>query len=263
MHEGKITFEGLALNGLQAHTEGMKTSMVAPGVYRVALGMVNAYLIEAEDGSLTLVDAGTPSDARHILDAAAGLGKSPADIRRIVLTHLHYDHSGSLAELALATGAAVWAHPAEAALLATGSAARPFLPGPGAINHVVVALMSKGGEVRVRPCPGILPLSDRMEIPGSGGLKAVFLPGHTEGHTVFLFPNTGAAHEARPRVLFVGDELFHITRLAWGFVYEDFPKAREALGRICTLDFDVACFGHGRPLAGKAASRINAAFTRS
>jgi len=239
----------------------MKTSMVAPGVYRVALGMVNAYLIEAGDGSLTLVDAGTPNDARHILDAAAGLGKRPTDIRRIVLTHLHYDHSGSLAELAEATGATVWAHPAEAALLETGCAARPFSPGPGAINHVIVALMSKGGEVRVRPCPGILPLSDGMEIPGSGGLQAFFLPGHTEGHTVYLLPGEqSAASRVRPRVLFLGDEIFHITRLAWGFVYEDFPMAREALGRMCALDFDVACFGHGRPLAGKAASRIRAAF---
>jgi glyoxylase-like metal-dependent hydrolase (beta-lactamase superfamily II) len=99
-----------------------------------------------------------------------------------------------------------------------------------------------------------------MEIPGTGGLKAVFIPGHTQGHTVYLFPNAGAAHETRPRVLFLGDEIFHISRLAWGFVYEDFPKAREALGRMCALDFDVACFGHGRPLAGKAAERIRAAF---
>jgi len=222
--------------------------------------MVNAYFIEAGDGSLTLVDAGTPPDARHILDAAAGLGKRPADIRRIVLTHLHYDHSGSLAELAEATGAMVWAHPAETALLETGCAARPFSPGPGAINQVVVALMSKGGEVRVRPCPGILPLSDSMEIPESGGLQALFLPGHTKGHTVYLFPNNGAANETRPRVLFLGDEIFHLTWLAWGFVYEDFPKAKEALGRMCELDFEVACFGHGRPLAGKAAERIRAAF---
>jgi len=238
----------------------MKISKVVPGVYRVSLGMVNAYFIEAEDGSLTLVDAGTPSNAQRILDAAAMLGKKPSDLRRVVLTHLHYDHSGSLASLVEATGAAVWAHPAEAALLETGCAARPFFPGPGVLNHLLVALMSKGAESKVRPCPGILPLTDGMEIPETGGLKAIFIPGHTQGHTVYLFPNAGAAHEARPRVLFLGDEIFHITRLAWGFVYEDFPKARESLGRMCALDFSVACFGHGRPLAVKAAERIRAAF---
>ncbi|HMQ34509.1 MAG TPA: MBL fold metallo-hydrolase, partial [Chloroflexaceae bacterium] len=57
---------------------------------------VNAYMVREEDG-LTMIDAGLPGNARKYLAAAAGLG---APIRRIVLTHAHADHMGSLDALA-------------------------------------------------------------------------------------------------------------------------------------------------------------------
>ena len=58
-------------------------------------GMINCFLVREADG-LTLVDTGLRGSAGAILDAATQLG---ASIRRIVLTHAHIDHIGSLDRL--------------------------------------------------------------------------------------------------------------------------------------------------------------------
>ncbi len=63
-------------------------------------GFVNCYLVREDDG-LTLVDTMIPGSQKKILAAAERLG---APIKRIVLTHAHGDHIGSLD--ALARGAA-------------------------------------------------------------------------------------------------------------------------------------------------------------
>jgi glyoxylase-like metal-dependent hydrolase (beta-lactamase superfamily II) len=64
----------------------------------VKYGLVNAYLVEEDDG-LTLIDTMLPRSEKQILAAAEALG---APIRRIVLTHAHGDHIGSLDALAAA-----------------------------------------------------------------------------------------------------------------------------------------------------------------
>jgi glyoxylase-like metal-dependent hydrolase (beta-lactamase superfamily II) len=59
-------------------------------------GIVNCYLVR-EDDVLTLVDTMIPRSAKRILAAAQALD---APIARIVLTHAHGDHVGSLDALA-------------------------------------------------------------------------------------------------------------------------------------------------------------------
>ncbi|RIV16479.1 MBL fold metallo-hydrolase, partial [Alicyclobacillaceae bacterium I2511] len=53
---------------------------------------VNCYLVQESDG-LTLVDTGMSTSARPLQRAAESLG---LPIQRIVLTHAHGDHTGSV-----------------------------------------------------------------------------------------------------------------------------------------------------------------------
>lgn len=82
---------------------------VVPGLYRVPLGVVNAYLFVGS--AVTVIDTSTPGSEDKILHAIRTLGKEPGDVDAIIVTHCHADHSGSLAALKEATGAEAWMHP--------------------------------------------------------------------------------------------------------------------------------------------------------
>jgi glyoxylase-like metal-dependent hydrolase (beta-lactamase superfamily II) len=87
---------------------------------------------------------------------------------------------------------------------------------------------------------------DGQELPIAGGITAVHTPGHTPGHLSFLLSGK--------RTLFVGDAAANLFRLAMpiGMFTVDRDQARGSVAKIAALEFDVACFGHGRVLKGEA-----------
>ena len=66
---------------------------VVPGIHKVdATWGGNVYLLVEEEG-LTLVDAALPGNAGKILHYIEGLGREPSELRYVLLTHAHPDHS--------------------------------------------------------------------------------------------------------------------------------------------------------------------------
>ena len=93
------------------------------------------------------------------------------------------------------------------------------------------------------------------EVLPFGGLRAVHTPGHTAGHLALLLPRDGG-------VLFVGDAASHMTHLGMSMIYEDVAEGRRSLAKLAALDFEVACFSHGRPMVGGADRRFRARWAR-
>src|SRR6266851_303089 len=58
-------------------------------------GLVNCFLVREEDG-FTLVDTGLAGSGKQITKVAERIG---GIIRRILLTHAHVDHAGSIDDL--------------------------------------------------------------------------------------------------------------------------------------------------------------------
>src|SRR5580698_4403365 len=82
--------------GMRMHPKSMKTTVVTSNAVQLTrMGLMNCYLVRENDG-LTLVDTGLPGSGDDILEAAREMG---APIRRILLTHAHMDHVGSVDEL--------------------------------------------------------------------------------------------------------------------------------------------------------------------
>jgi glyoxylase-like metal-dependent hydrolase (beta-lactamase superfamily II) len=143
-------------------------------------GWMNAYLVREDDG-LTLIDTTLPRGAKRLLAAAAELD-SP--IRRIVLTHAHGDHIGSLDALVQELdGVEVLIGAREAPLMAGDLSLRP-------------------GELQRKPAgsyPGAETQPTRTLQGGDrvGSLEAIATPGHTPGHLAFI--------DVRDRTVFCGD----------------------------------------------------------
>ncbi len=88
----------------------MSAKRVIKGVHLVPMGMAKAYLIEGDDG-LTLIDAGYPDKEAAVFEAIRRLGRSPDQLKHLILTHGHPDHIGSAARIVRQTGARTYMHP--------------------------------------------------------------------------------------------------------------------------------------------------------
>ena len=149
----------------------MALKQVVPGLYQVSFGFVNAFLIATGD-ELTLIDTGISSSAPKIMAAVAELGKAPRDVKRIVLTHLHGDHVGSLAEVKRLTGAAAYMHPADADMVRQGRVMRPTVAAPGLLGGLMHKGMTSRPPMTVQPAEIEHSLRDGDEVSGTGGLCA-------------------------------------------------------------------------------------------
>jgi len=146
----------------------------------VRLGLVNAYLAHEDDG-LTLIDTMLGGSADKIIAAAEASG---APIVRIVLTHAHGDHVGSLDALRQRLPEAeVIISTREARLLAKDMTLDPDEPQE----------KLRGGY------PGAKTKPDRTVDAGHrvGSLEVIATPGHTPGHVAFL--------DVRDRTIYCGD----------------------------------------------------------
>ncbi len=226
----------------------MALKQIVPNVYAISLTAVNAFVLKTNDG-LILIDTGIPGSAGKILQAVRELGRQPADIRHILVTHCHGDHTGSLAALKKETGAPAFMHPLDAAMVRQGQSMRPAKPPPHLLFQIMVPLLMRGGNTNIEPAEIEHEIADGDELDFAGDLKVIHVPGHCAGQVAFLWPQHGG-------VLFAGDVASHMLGLSWAIIYEDFEAGKRSLAKIAALDFEVACFGHGRAIVGGAAEQF-------
>ncbi|KKI90566.1 metallo-beta-lactamase [Bacillus sp. SA1-12] len=143
-----------------------------------ALFPVNCYMIEEKD-ELTLVDTALPNSYKGIIETAQKIGKP---LTRIILTHAHGDHIGSLDKLKeILPDAMVYISKRDERLLR----------GDRSLDVNENKTPIKGGVPKpemVKTQPDVLLLDgDRI-----GSLRAISTPGHTPGSMSFVDERTNA-----------------------------------------------------------------------
>jgi glyoxylase-like metal-dependent hydrolase (beta-lactamase superfamily II) len=227
----------------------MSITKITKTIYSISLGFVNVFLVKAD--GLTLVDTGISNSAKGILDAVRHIGYSAQDVKHILVTHAHNDHTGSLAEMKEATGAPVYMHPLDAELVQEGVSKRSWVPGPGIINKLMAYLFMPIGDrfLQAEPVEIEHHIQDGDILDFAGGLEVIHAPGHSAGQVAFLSKENGGT-------LFAADAASNMFGLGYSIIYEDIEVGERSLARLSEFDFEEACFGHGRAILNGAAERF-------
>jgi len=211
----------------------------------------NVYLVH-ERHELTLIDTGLPGTAHAILRAAHALG---APITRIVLTHAHADHTGSLDELK-----ARLPH----AEVSVGTREARLLAGERTLDADEPRDRLRGGYTRPATRP------DRLLDPGDrvGSLEVIAAPGHTPGSLAFLDTRDGTLVAGDAYVTQGGLHASGMLRLAFPIsplVTYHKPLALATARRLRDLHPARLAVGHGPVLdrPGDAMSRVVDAYERA
>jgi glyoxylase-like metal-dependent hydrolase (beta-lactamase superfamily II) len=228
----------------------MANTQVVEGLWQIALGPVNAFLID--DGDLTLIDTGLPKSEDKIVVAIESTGKKVTDLKHIIVTHCHPDHAGSVAALKRMSGARVYMHPLDAAMVRKGEAARPMTPSPGLLRGLMYRLFIPTKPTPIEPFAVDQEINDGTELPIAGGLKAIHIPGQCAGQVALLWP--------RRRLLFAADACANMPTFGYALCYENLEEGKKSLRKLAALDFDAAVFGHGRPIKSGAAQKFRQTF---
>ncbi len=155
-----------------------------PSVQRIRLGITNSYLV-GRKGHWVLVDAGTRGWSDFFFARLAARGIRPEQVRLIAITHVHFDHVGSLAAIRQRCDCPVAVHRLEAPWLATGRTVLP--PGTRTATRALITLARRHPRLvqrwyRFSPVdPEILVDRELSLTPFGVAARLQHTPGHTAG----------------------------------------------------------------------------------
>ncbi len=228
---------------------------VAENVWGTKDVFVNMYIVkDSASANWVLVDTGLKSSAPKIKAMAANLFGADSKPSAIILTHGHFDHTGSLVALAEEWQVPVYCHYLELPYLSGRSSYPP--PDPTVDGGLMAKIawvypkkpINVEGKLSMLPPDGSVPFLPEWEYH--------YTPGHAPGH-ISLF-------RRKDRILIAGDAIVTTiqesamsvmkqTKKVSGppkyFTY-DWDAARNSVLDLAALKPRVIATGHGKPMSG-------------
>ena len=180
----------------------------------------NIYLIG--DKAITLVDTGAGNRSNRIQPILNALNLGLKDVKKIILTHTHFDHIGGLSEMQQASKPVIMVHENEQEKLE-------------AKGYNICAL--KDGDIIDTPI---------------GQFKVIHTPGHTEG-SICLY-------NEEKKTIFTGDTVFPEGRFGrTDLPTGDSRLIIKSLKKLAKLKVEILLAGHGEPVLERGAEDIKRA----
>lgn len=213
-------------------------------IFWTRVGYSNIVLLKNSKTAI-LVDTGVKGNLNHITNFFKHKNIAPADIKLIVLTHTHHDHTGNLHELAKLTDAPLLVHQNEFENLKRG-----FTPIPKGMG-IYSSLISGIGRI-VAPrfaSPKAYEAQIRNEnifdlAPFGFDASIITTPGHTNGSQSVLIDET----------LISGDTFLNLSN---GIIFPHFcndpATLLETWEKLFNLGIKTVIPGHGKPFATEKA----------
>jgi glyoxylase-like metal-dependent hydrolase (beta-lactamase superfamily II) len=240
------------------------------------VGSVNSYLFTEPEPILVDCGVETPASWESLKAGLGQHGLTPADIRRVVVTHPHVDHFGLAAKIAALSGAQVWIadmgakwliDPQKHFGLRADYYREHFLIQAGLPEEMAQMVLTYFDQIAeaISPVPGeciqTFGIGDSLAM-GGASWQVLHMPGHASHQTCFYQPES--------RQFLSADMLLPKTPTP---IVErpspnqprqpSLPIYLESLARCEALDIDTVYPGHGEPfqnhrqLIQKQRSRIH------
>ena len=149
---------------------------VVDGVYFVGTSWVSCFLLDTAQG-LVLIDCAMQETLYLLLESIRQMGFDPAQIKKLLLTHGHFDHCGAARALKELSGCEIWLGRDDAFFFTQ--------------RRELIAFEDHVPEF---PIDRFYDYSDVLDL-GDMVLRPVHCPGHTPGTTSFFFE---VNHRGRP-----------------------------------------------------------------
>ena len=234
---------------------------LAAHLHRLGNDIVASYLVDTDEG-ITLVDAGLPGHWRDLHRELGAIGKTPGDIRGLILTHGDSDHIGFAERLRREYGVPVFVHAADAKRTRTGEKPKtPIGPMKFAATFGFFAYGLRKNAFRTTYVSEVVEVDGGqvLDLPGSPAI--IGMPGHS--------PGSIAVHVPIADAVFVGDALTtrHVLTGREGLqpapFTDDPTAASDSLDGLASLTASWVLPGHGAPWHGSPAEVAAAVRARS
>jgi glyoxylase-like metal-dependent hydrolase (beta-lactamase superfamily II) len=227
---------------------------IAPDIAYRRLTMVNVVFLGTPGHTpWVLVDAGLPGNAGR-LRSMGQLRMCSQAPNAIILTHGHFDHVGSLLQLAEEWNVPIYAHPLEHPYL-NGTASYPP-PDPSVGGGAVALLSPLLPRSPLDVSRWLQPLPENGEVPFMPDWRWIHTPGHTPGHVSLWREADGSL---------VAGDAFVTTRQESAYAVavqdpemhgppqyftQDWTASAESVRRLAALRPQLVITGHGRAMQG-------------
>ncbi len=234
---------------------------VAPGVWRMKDVFVNVFVIESQQRpGWVLVDTGMKSSYAKIKNLIAEAIEPDARPQAIIMTHGHFDHRGSLQQLADEWQVPVYCHHMEVPYL-TGKASYPppdSTVGGGVMASVAFVYPSSPIDVQEH----LKELPEHGAVPALPDWRWIHTPGHTPGHISLFREKDGVLVAGDAVVTTRQESIFSVMtqkRVMSGppkYFTPDWGAAARSVNELAALEPNVIVSGHGHAMYGDEARKV-------